>query len=222
MSVAAFKRLGSDWAIALFPALGAALLFALVTPFMAGPLRSIGYNLDLPFISMTHGLFITILADGVQRRSYDIRARAIWAGVLLSLAIWGFALLDDYGSSFSCGDGMLFDHSDIPMLPWGWIGWFCLALFAVPSRLLGHDRARLEWWPDRVVMLFPFALIILLVGMPFQRHRMDCDALSISYGLFDDGLIALPMLGLFLFSMAFSLAVLSAAYVRPTTEVTDE
>ena len=71
-------------------------------------------------------------------------------------------------------------------------------------------------------MLFPFAAVIVLVGAPFQRHRIDCDNPGISYGLFDGGLIAAPMLGLFLFSMAFSLAVLSAAYVRPITEVNDE
>jgi hypothetical protein len=222
MTVAAFKRLGMDWAVALFPAMGAAIIFVLFTPFIVGPFSEIGYDLDLLFVSITHGLFITLVADGVQRRSYDLRAKAFWAGGLLGLIIWGFALLDHHGSSYSCADGVLFDRSAIPMLPWGWIGWFVLALFAVPSRLLGHGSNRLEWWPRRVLMLFPFAAIILFVGVPFQRHRIDCDGPDISYGLFDGGMIAIPILGLFLFSMAFSLAVLSAAYVRPLVEVEGE
>jgi hypothetical protein len=214
----ALKRLASTWALALFPGLGSAFVFALLTLVIAGPLSEFGDDLALLVTSLTHGLFVALLADGVQRKSADIRAPAIGAGVLLGLLIWGFAQLDHWGTSYQCADGVLFYRSNVPMLPWLWIGWFFLALFAIPSRLLGWRGSRLEPWTDRAAMCFPFALLIVLLGVPFQTHRIDCTGPFVGYGLFEGGLIAGPLLGLFLFSMAFSLAVLSAAYVRPQPE----
>jgi hypothetical protein len=87
------------------------------------------------------------------------------------------------------------------------------------DRLLSYTAADLEPWYHRAMLLAPFAVIVLVTGLPFQRRAIDCTPpFDGGWGIFEGGMVAIPLLALFLFSMAFSLAVLSAAFVIPKSE----
>jgi hypothetical protein len=228
--IAIWSRLGRIWLRAILPGLAlAALLFAAQIGLIpiVGQL-TLGFDDDLASAptfglllvgAFAHALFITLLTDILVRRSWHPRGRAVLAALVLTLPISLFAVLDLSGASYGCADGRVTELGSVPLWPWAWIGWLLLATSALPARILGHSAAAIEPWPERIMMLTPFALVILLTGAPFQRRTADCTPpFDGGWGLFEGGMVTIPLLALFFFSMAFSLAVLSAAAVRISAE----
>lgn len=219
-------RLGALWARSILPAAGLAVLLVavqLAAIWMLGAVTR-GFDIAAPpgveaalfaLPVAAHALFVALLTDGLIRQSWRPRPRAFAAGLLLALPILLFGWLDVSGASYGCADGRVTWRSAVPTAPWAWIGWLVLTLAVLPARLLGHGGAKLEPWPHRVLMLIPFAVILLVLGTPFQRHRINCTPpFEEGWGLFEGGAFMIPLLALFLFSMAWSLALVSAAAVR--------
>jgi hypothetical protein len=65
----------------------------------------------------------------------------------------------------------------------------------------------------RLLPLLAFLPLVLLLGLPFERHVPNCVPPFDGWGMFEGGAVLWPLLGLFLFVMSFSMAALSAAFV---------
>lgn len=229
-----WAQLGRTWLGTILPAIGLAILLvavlvaapvAVLLPLATkGPVYGSMLVMAAAFLTiLAHALFVTLLTDHLITCKFRPQWRAIGAALALAVPITLFAWLDAAGASHGCADGRVISRNVVPMWPWGWIGWLLLSISALPARLLGHGSAAIRPWPDRALMLAPFALIILLTGAPFQRRTMDCTPpFEGGWGLFEGGMVAFPLLALFLFSMAFALAVLSAAFVRQTGQGTEK
>lgn len=222
-----FDRLAGLTGRAVAPALGLALLSAatlLPLAWIAGLLSGgSGFTpIALLLLCWLHGVFIvTLTARLLEPQRGLLGALAgpgLRGGSIMGVALLAFAALDAAGSGYSCADGAAYGRSAVPMLPWLWIGWLLLNLFAVPTRLAApsavHSRGIMIWqW--RILLLTPFALVVLLLGQPFQDRVVDCTAPFEGYGLFEGGLVLLPLLGLFWFVASTTMAVLAAAYLNP-------
>lgn len=173
--------------------------------------------LALPLIA--HGLFVTLLMRRLLREPWRCGWRQLGTAFILAAIMFGGIWLDGLGTNAICADGKMRVPSTLPQLPWAWIGWALLVGTALPSRLLGYPAARLLHWSDRVILAAPFAAAVFVTGLPFQRAIGDCEIVE-GWGLFEGGLFLIPLLALFLFTLSFSIAVLSAAFVRPETTET--
>lgn len=200
-------RLTAD---AVFPGLGLAI---------ASTVLLIGFGVAAPILPFAltlpaHGLFVVLLTRYLLREPLRLGRRE-WGTALVLAAIMFAAIgLDWLGTNAMCGDGKMYEASTLPQLPWAWIGWGLLAVTALPSRLLGYPAERLMHWSDRTILAAPFAVAVFVTDLPFQRAIGDCEIVE-GWGLFEGGLFLIPLLALFLFTLSFSIAVLSAAFVRP-------
>ena len=208
--LAAGSRLARLTAYAILPALGLAI---------ASTALILGLSRVMPFMLAVlplpaHGLFVVLLARHLLGEPLRLGWRDWSTAFALAAIMFGAIWLDQLGTNAMCGDGRMYEPSTLPQLPWAWIGWGLLVVSALPSRLLGYPAQRLLPWPERVILAAPFAAAVLFTGMPFQRAIDDC-AIIEGWGLFEGGLFLIPLLALFLFTLSFSIAVLSAAFVRP-------
>ncbi len=223
-------RLTAD---AVFPGIGLAiasvvLLYgtALIAPLLIPdavwrqvPLLLITGFLTAALPLLAHGLFIVLLARHLLREPPRLGWRQWGAALALTAIMVAGLWLDGLGNNAMCGDGKMYAPSTLPQLPWAWIGWALLVVTALPSRLLGYPAGRLLHWSDRVILAAPFAVAVFVTGLPFQRAIDDCEIVE-GWGLFEGGLFLIPLLALFLFTLSFSIAVLSAAFVRPEASET--
>lgn len=168
----------------------------------------------------SHALFVLLVIDAarVKPRSDRSLATAVVASIPLALSFFAFAMLDASGAAYGCAEGRDFRHTEIPMLPWLWIGWLSLTFFAIPTRLLGWFRKtsvsiRPIWF--RLLLLPIGAVPVWLFGYIFQQRTVDCSVPQEMWGMFEGGVVALPLMGAFLFAMATSMAMLSAAFAVP-------
>lgn len=173
--------------------------------------------LALPLIA--HGLFVTLLTRRLLREPWRCGWRQLGTAFILAAIMFGGIWLDGLGTNAICTDGKMQVPNSLPQLPWAWIGWGVLVMTALPARLLGYPAARLVHWSDRTILAAPFAVAVLVTGLPFQYAVEDC-AIIERWGVLEGGLFLLPLLALFLFTMSFSLAILNAAFVRPDTHGT--
>jgi hypothetical protein len=200
-------RLTAD---AILPGLGLAI---------ASTALLIGFGFVAPvlLIALTlpaHGLFVVLLTRYLLREPVRLGWRQLGTAIALAAIMFAAVWLDGLGTNAMCGDGKMYAPSTLPQLPWAWIGWGLLAVTALPSRLLGYPAEHLLHWSHRTVLAAPFAVAVFVTGLPFQRAIDDC-AIVEGWGLFEGGLFLIPLFALFLFTMSFSIAVLSAAFVRP-------
>ncbi|MEY4270248.1 MAG: hypothetical protein RLZZ58_1464 [Pseudomonadota bacterium] len=225
-----WSRLGWIWLRAIVPGAALALLLVAVQVGIIVAVGRASAGFDKALASafaisaavlplLAHALFVTLLADHLicgARWPRRPRWVAVRAGLILAIPIILIGWLDAAGASYGCADGQVFAKSPVPMWPWAWIGWLALAMTALPTCLLRPPAAEREPWYNRAMLLAPFAVIVLITGLPFQRRSIDCTPpFDGGWGLFEGGIIMFPLLALFLFSMAFSLAVLSATFVIP-------
>ena len=126
---------------------------------------------------------------------------------------------EELAASYGCAEGRMFRHNAaVPFLPWLWIGWFVLTAFAIPARMLAWLRKTqfvMMSAGRRFIWLLIGAFPVWLFGFVFQNRTVDCSRPQEMWGLFEGGVIAIPLLGIFLFVASTSMAMLSAAYVRP-------
>ena len=167
-----------------------------------------------------HAVFVASVAWKAMRPSQSVfrcvRTPGLAAGALLLLPILMFALLDGKGASHSCADGAAYGDSLVPKLPWLWIGWALLTAAALPARCIGaviREAPPLVPIGRRLLHMLPFLPPILLFGLPFQRHTPNCAPPFDGWGFMEGGAVLFPLLGLFWFSLSFSMAILSAAFV---------
>ena len=167
-----------------------------------------------------HGVFIAALAwkqmQPAQSVFRCVRSPGLAAGALLALPILMFVLLDGKGASYSCADGLAYRDSLVPDLPWLWIGWAALTATAFPARCIGvviRDAPPLVPIGRRLLLMLPFLPPVLLTGFPFERHVPNCSPPFDGLGFMEGGTVIIPLLGLFWFTLSFSMAALSAAFV---------
>lgn len=173
---------------------------------------------SLALLVGAHAVFVVFIARrGLSAARLRSPLAAAGAIVILALAFGAYAWLDTKGADFQCADGVVLFASRLPMWPWLWIGWAALTYMAAPVRLLASfSKTPLMLVPPmgRLTAMAPFAAVVVLLGAMFQIRRADCDATQISFGLLEGGLFVLPLYALFLFAMSFSMAILSAVFVK--------
>jgi hypothetical protein len=168
-----------------------------------------------------HALFVLMVSDASRptQRYPNGLTTALKASIPLGFMFLVFSVLDSSGAAYGCAEGHAFRHNEaIPMLPWLWIGWLSLTLFAIPTRLLAWVRkVRVMSMPIWVrVLLLPLgAAPVWFFGYVFQNRTIDCSRPHEGWGLFEGGLFVAPLFGAFLFATCTSMAMLSAAFVRP-------
>lgn len=169
-----------------------------------------------------HALFVLMVTDAARPKQRPPRAFStmLVASIPLAALFLIFSVLDVTGAAHGCGDGRVFRHNDaIPFLPWLWIGWLALTAFAAPARLLAWLRkAQFRIMPawQRLILLALGAAPVWLFGYVFQNRTLECGPQEM-WGLMEGGMIAFPLLGVFLFTACTSMAMLSAAFVQPST-----
>ena len=69
------------------------------------------------------------------------------------------------------------------------------------------------WTRRKLTILIASAIIIAVLGFPFQIRNTDCSAPydRVSFGLMEGGLLTIPVYGAFWLAMSISLALLSAS-----------
>ena len=168
-----------------------------------------------------HALFVLMVSDASRpgQRYPNGLITVLAASVPLGLIFLTFSVLDSTGAAYGCAEGRAFRHNDaIPMLPWVWIGWLSLTLFAIPTRLLAWVRkVRLALMPIwlRAALLPLGALPVWIFGYVFQNRVIDCSRPHEGWGFMEGGLVLAPLFGAFLFATCTSMAMLSAAFVKP-------
>ena len=65
--------------------------------------------------------------------------------------------------------------------------------------------------------LIVLLLLFWLLGFAFQNRALNCVGPQEGWGLMEGGVVTVPLYGAFLFAACTSMAMLSAAYVRPVT-----
>jgi hypothetical protein len=201
--------------------LSAALLFPIGTS-TAAISGSIAGWLIVALFLWFHGIFIAALVWQRIKSATPLAKLLLHpgmaAGAILALLLAPFAWLDSAGASTPCADGLPGARSGVPNLPWLWIGWLLLALTAAPARALGlvaGEQPRLIPVPRRLLLAVLVSPVILISGFVFQWRTPDCARPVECCGLFEGGLVVLPLLGLFLFLASYTLAALCAASVAP-------
>jgi len=167
-----------------------------------------------------HAVFIAAVTWKQMRPSEPalrcVASPGFAAGGLLVLPLLAFALLDVVGASYSCADGRAYRSSSVPNLPWVWIGWAVLTVSALPVRCIAavvRETPPLVPIGRRLLLMVPFVPPVLFFGFPFQWHLPECSPPFEGWGFMEGGLVLVPLLGLFLFTLSFSMATLSAAFV---------
>lgn len=186
----------------------------------------IGYRSALSDASMmltwfvflwTHALFVLIIAGTSARKPLAPAQlhHVFIASAPLTIVFAALAWLDNAGASYSCAEGHVIYRTGMPMLPWVWIGWGLLTLFAIPSRLTawvaGKSQKLAPLW-QRALLTLMVSPLIWFFGYVFQVRTMDCSRPMEGWGMFEGGMIMFPLLGLFLFTLSTSLAMLSGAF----------
>ena len=202
------------WGICWSPAFAA---FSLLLIFLIFRIEPNGGYLAGFALAVTHGLFIacvTQIASGSSWRKL-VTWRTLISGVVLALPIFVFGCLDSEADDFFCADGERL-QSSVPPLPWLWIGWVILAVFSLPGRVmakLNGRNFRMLWTRRKLTILIASAIIIAVLGFPFQIRNTDCSAPydRVSFGLMEGGLLTIPVYGAFWLAMSISLALLSAS-----------
>lgn len=204
----------------IVPAIGLAFLSAATLAFLSLPLgaflRGAGGLLLLGLFGWFHGIFVVILVwksikSNAALLSFVVHP-GVAAGAMLAVPFLLFGLLDLMAASDIC------DGGSMPNLPWLWIGWAALALTAAPARAIGlaiGKQPRLIPFRRRVALTALVSPIVMLTGFGFEWRTPDCARRVECCGLFEGGLIILPLLGLFLFLLVYTLAALSAASIGP-------
>lgn len=212
--------------LAVFFAVAQALLF-FATGFAVKAVSDVyGYRGTLEDASMiflaviflwTHALFVLLVTEGATPKELR-KARlssVLIASVPLMLVFLAIAALDSSGANYSCAEGRVINAPIAPALPWAWIGWFALVIWAFPARLLAWatgQTPRLAPLLHRIVFAALISPIILIFGYPFEVRVVDCTLPHEGWGFFEGGAVMIPLLGLFLFSMVTSLAMLSGGF----------
>ena len=225
-----FDRLGRAGLETIVPA----ILLALASAFTLTALATVGGSLPLAIFVLFalffwfHGVFIAAIAwkqvKPARSLLRTVLSPGLLAGAILALPILAFAMLDAWGSAYVCADGRVHDRNPVPDLPGLWIGWALLALTAFPGRaigfVIGEPPPLVPLW-RRVLLALPFTPFLWFFGYFFEWREVDCSPPfdDPGWGLFEGGLVLLPLLGLFLFLQSFSLALVSAASVdQPALE----
>jgi hypothetical protein len=174
----------------------------------------------LIIFTWAHALFVLMVADAARdQRHPKGLSTALLASVPLAAIFVGITVLDSTGAAYGCAEGQAFRHNEIvPMWPWLWIGWLVLTFFALPARLLAWVR-NVEFVMTPIWLRSPLLLLgalpVWLLGYVFQNRVIDCSGPHEGWGLFEGGVFVIPMFGAFLFATCTSMAMLSAAFVRP-------
>ena len=180
-------------------------------------------SVGLYMLILLHTVFIAVLAarllDGSKSSFRHLMSRDVVVNSgKLALCFLPFVLLDIYSSSYRCADGKAYDVSAIPMLPWLWIGWLILnalgstARFGVSTALQVHRRDTIF---DRVFAMAIFTIPVFLFGFVFQMRRIDCTPPFDGFGLFEGGIVLIPLLAAFWFFMSASSAIIAAVCAAP-------
>lgn len=100
--------------------------------------------------------------------------------------------------------------------PWLEIGWVVITGFALPARIVARLRGKrfvaLPWW-QMLLLMIPCLAIIHLVDFHVERCTGEC------WGLFEGGMVLIPLLAAPLFTASLSCAVLSALAGRRMARV---
>ena len=174
----------------------------------------------VPVFFWAHAIFVILVAHAALPKAerYGSARSTLLASIPLAVIFFGIAALDGAGADYFCAEGQLHRQGRIPMWPWAWIGWAAVSLLALPLRftawLSKHPIKLAPLW-HRPLMMLPFAAPVVLFGWPFQIRQIDCVGPQEGWGLFEGGMAAWPLLGVFLFAMSTTMAILTAAYVRP-------
>jgi hypothetical protein len=186
----------------------------------------IGYRGTLSDVSMilaefvflwAHALFVLIIAGASARKPLATPQlhHVFIASAPLSIIFAVLAWLDNAGAAYSCAEGQVINRAGMPMLPWIWIGWGLLTLFAIPSRLTawveGKSQKLAPLW-QRALLTLMVSPLIWFFGYVFQVRTIDCTRPMEGWGMFEGGMVMFPLLGLFLFTLSTSLAILSGAF----------
>ena len=92
-------------------------------------------------------------------------------------------------------------------LPWLVITWTTVTVLALPARIVVWARGErfVAHPPSKMLLLIaPWLAIVWLTGYPAQTCRGEC------WGLFEGGILMIPLFGAHLFLASFSCALLSA------------
>lgn len=221
-----FARLGKMTGRAILPGFGFAFV-SLITLFASSSalaliapagLADATTILTFAFFFIIHGVFVIAIARKLLAADIGIVHALSWSswrgGILLALAIAPFVLLDLKAASYSCADGKAYDVSTVPQLPWFLIGWAVPTVSGIPTRLAcWGQQLRILWWPQRVILTAPIAFPVLFLSVPFERKIIDCTPPFDGWGLFEGGMVLIPLLGLFLFAATLGAAILAATFV---------
>ena len=220
-----FDRLGRATLETFVPA----ILLALASALTLGLLAAVGGSLPLAGFVLFglffwfHGVFIAAIAwkqlKPARPLLRTVRSPGLPAGAILALPILAFALLDAWGSAYFCAEGRAHDLNAVPDLPWLWIGWACFVLTALPARavglVIGEQPPLVPLW-RRALLALPFTPVLWFLGYFFEWPApVNCSPPfdNPGWGLFEGGMVLLPLLGLFLFVESYSLALLAGASV---------
>ncbi len=215
-----FERLTKAIERSVLPAVGLAFLSVAMLGLLSVPLgalmRGAGGLLLIGLFCWFHGIFVILLVwKTIKSNSFVLQFilhPGLAAGAVLAAPFALFGILDLMAASDIC------DGGSTPNLPWLWIGWLTLALSAAPARAIGlviGEQPRLIPVGHRLVLTALVSPVVLLTGYAFEWRSPDCGRPVECCGLFEGGLLLLPMLGLFLFLLVYTLAALSSAFIAP-------
>jgi len=170
-------------------------------------------------LAFPHAFFITVIVAvvGMQKNIFINFLQILVSAVFLTLPIWLFIYLESQGTSYFCADGYAHFQSNVPLWPWLWIGWACIALLALPERIMifvfgGGFELEPLWW--RNMLMLPFMLVLYYLGYFFQVREVDCTPPFDGWGLLEGGMILIPMYLAFTFTLCFSLAMVAAFSIK--------
>ena len=64
-----------------------------------------------------------------------------------------------------------------------------------------------------MILTAPITFLVLFLSVPFERKIIDCTPPFDGWGLFEGGMVLIPLLGLFLFAATLGAAILAATFV---------
>lgn len=175
--------------------------------------------MGIALFAFSHALFIVILVAffGMQKNIFTNMLLIIISAAILTAPISLFIYLENQGTSYFCADGYGHFQSNVPLWPWLWIGWACIAILALPERTMifvfgGGFELEPIW--SRIAIMLPFMLVLYYLGYFFQVREVDCTPPFDGMGLFEGGMILIPMYLGFIFSLGFSLAMISIFSIK--------
>jgi hypothetical protein len=214
--------IGRQLAIAIFlPFPSAVLYIGLSFLFAASPVDNVfGSSTIIVTLVIWNALYVAIATHPFVGRKRFWSDWKIWVGtsVLLSGFVGSFCFLDTIGNSYACGDGKIVSRTMIPAWPWLWIGWLVAAVSLLPARsrkfLDGNDFS-LPTWPKHLGIIAITASPILIFGALFQLRTIDCTPPFSGFGVFEGGLVALPLYFAFSYCLTVGLTVITILCTHP-------